>query len=102
MHEISDTLIAFLYALLQIVTPSTFLLSAQSLREISLTLKTLQAGDTSVLVTAVDTENSQPVKVWMVCGNTQEPTVTKAFQITLPTGGAKPITKVMSVISLHD
>jgi hypothetical protein len=30
----------------------------------------------------------------MVCGNTLEPTITKAFQITLPTGETKPITKV--------
>ena len=79
---------------LQIVTPSTFLLNAHSLREVSLSLKTLRSGDVSVLVTAVDTDSKQLVKAWMVSGGAQEPTVTKAFQITLPTGGSKPITKV--------
>ena len=82
--------------LIQVVTPSMFLLNTQSLTEACLSIKSLRPGAMSVLVTAVDSDSYQIVKAWMVCGNAQEPTVTKAFQITLPIGGKKPITKVSS------
>lgn len=84
---------------MQVVNPSPFLLNARSLTEISLSLKSLQSGPVSVIVTAVDIDRQRVVKAWMVCGNTLEPTVTKAFQITLPIGGRKPITKVIG--NLH-
>ena len=85
-----------LHHVLQVVTPSSFLLNTQSLSEVTLSLKSLQPGAISVIITAVDMDSQQVIKAWMVCGNTLEPTITKAFQITLPTGGTKPITKVMS------
>ena len=84
----------YVHCALQVVTPSSFLLNTQSLSEVTLSLKTLQSGSLSVIITAVDMDSQQMIKAWMVCGNTLEPTITKAFQITLPTGGTKPITKV--------
>ena len=85
---------------LQVVTPSSFLLNTQSLSEVTLSLKSLQPGSLSVIITAVDMDSQQKIKAWMVCGNTLEPTITKAFQITLPTGGTKPITKVSTKLVL--
>ena len=85
---------------LQVVTPSSFLLNTQSLSEVTLSLKSLQPGSLSVIITAVDMDSQQKIKAWMVCGNTLEPTITKAFQITLPTGGIKPITKVSTKLVL--
>jgi hypothetical protein len=46
-----------------------------------------------VMAVDMDMDSQQVIKAWMVCGNTLEPIITKAFQITLPTGGTKPITK---------
>lgn len=82
-------------SILQVVSPAMFLLNTQSLTEVPLSLKSLQSGAMSVVVTAVDTDCHQIVKTWMICGNTLEPTITRAFQISLPSGGTKAITKVM-------
>ena len=84
---------------IQVVSPSMFLLNTQSLTEVSLSLKSLQSGAMSVVVTAVDTDCHHIVKTWMICGNTLEPTITRAFQITLPCGGTKTITKVIKQCS---
>ena len=87
---------------MQVVTPSAFLLNTQSLTEVPLSLKSFtRSGPVSVVITAVDTDSRQIVKAWMICGSALEPTITKAFQITLPIGGTEPITKVL-IITLLD
>lgn len=81
-------------AVLQVVCPSLFTLSSSSLNEIHLTLKTLSAVTSNVLVTVVDVDTKQLIDCWMICLSSQCPTVTRAFEIELPLGETKAIQKV--------
>ena len=53
-----------------------------------------QFGLFATLTWYTDIDCSQLVDAWLVCSTSQEPGVSRAFQITLPMGGNTPTQKV--------
>ena len=53
-----------------------------------------QFGTFATLTWYTDVDSRQVVDVWLVCSTSQEPGVSRAFQITLPVGGNTPTQKV--------
>ncbi len=78
----------------QILTPTPFLLSSQSLTEFPVTLHTLFPGTSTLLVSAVDVDNKMAVGQWLVVSESHLPSISRGFQISLPTGGGELMRKV--------
>lgn len=78
----------------QVIAPSPFLLSAYSLHELHLSLKTLSSEPNTVLVSAVGVDRRQLLGLWILVVTVQQPEVTRAFQISLPASSNKAIEKV--------
>lgn len=79
---------------MQVIAPSPFLLTAHSLHELHVSLKTLSLEPSTVLVSVVGQERKQLVGLWMLAVTVQEPEVTRAFQISLPAGDTRANEKV--------
>ena len=70
------------------------MLTAHSLHEIHLSLKTLSLEPSTVLVSVVNMERPHLVGLWMLAVTVQEPEITRAFQISLPLGSNSTNEKV--------
>ena len=84
----------------QALTPTPFLLSAQSLTEFPVTLRTLSPGKSTLLVSAVGVDGKTAVQRWMVCSESHPPPISRGFQISLPTGGGALIKKVHVTVTV--
>ncbi|XP_064400169.1 nephrocystin-4-like isoform X2 [Halichondria panicea] len=80
----------------RILTPTPFLLSSQSLTEFPVTLHTLFPGTSTLLVSAVDVDNKMAIGQWLVVSESHLPSISRGFQISLPTGGGELMRKTIS------
>ena len=78
---------------LQIQPKENFVLSANSMMEINLGVRPTFTGNRNMCVNVVDREMSQIVQQWMVCITSQEPNISRSFQIIIPTHQSRVTTK---------
>ncbi|EDO41800.1 predicted protein [Nematostella vectensis] len=75
---------------LQVRPSDPFMLMANGVHEISLSLTPLTSGGTRYMyVNVVDNEFHQLVRTWLVCATCQQPVISKAFELQLQVGGGK-------------
>ena len=72
------------------------MLAASSLQEVHVGVRPLQTGCKFLYINVVDIEYHQLIRSWLVCVSGRPPTVTKAFELTLPVGGGKGCNKRIS------
>ena len=78
---------------LQAQPKENFVLSANSMMEINFGVKPTFTGSRNMCVNVVDREMSQIIQQWMICINSQEPNISRSFQIVIPTDQSKITTK---------
>ena len=80
----------------QIQPKEQFVLSANSMMEINIGVKPTFIGKRNMCVNVVDREMSQIIQQWMICINSQEPNISRTFQIVIPTQQSQLTSKKIS------
>eukprot|EP00058_Branchiostoma_floridae_P028330 XP_002613821.1 hypothetical protein BRAFLDRAFT_119906 [Branchiostoma floridae] len=76
------------------VSPDTpFMLAANAVHEVNVGVRPLAVGSKFLYINVVDTEYHQLIRTWLICMQTTQPVISKAFDLQLPIGGGKGCNK---------
>ncbi|XP_078696197.1 nephrocystin-4-like isoform X1 [Branchiostoma floridae x Branchiostoma belcheri] len=76
------------------VSPDTpFMLAANAVHEVNVGVRPLSVGSKFLYINVVDTEYHQLIRTWLICVQTKEAVISKAFDLQLPIGGGKGCNK---------
>ncbi|KAM6240978.1 nephrocystin-4 [Porphyrio hochstetteri] len=76
------------------VDPSgAFLLPANGIQDLYVGVRPRRAGSRFIYLNLVDVESHQLVSSWLLCLACRQPLISKAFEISLPTGGGRGCNK---------
>ncbi|XP_038677694.1 nephrocystin-4 isoform X3 [Scyliorhinus canicula] len=78
---------------LQTVPSDVFLLPPHTVKDLHISLRPQREGDRSIYLNVVDVDFRQLLASWLICLNCQQPSICKAFEITIPVGEGKGINK---------
>ncbi|XP_066296453.1 nephrocystin-4-like isoform X4 [Branchiostoma lanceolatum] len=76
------------------VSPDTpFMLAANAVHEVNVGVRPLSLGSKFLYINVVDTEYHQLIRTWLICMQTTQAVISKAFDLQLPIGGGKGCNK---------
>ncbi|NXG46759.1 NPHP4 protein, partial [Psilopogon haemacephalus] len=73
---------------LQVDPDGAFLLPANAVQELHLSVRPRRAGSRFLYLNLVDVESHQLVSSWLLCLSCRQPLISKVFEISLPVGGS--------------
>ncbi|XP_043355987.1 nephrocystin-4 isoform X5 [Dermochelys coriacea] len=74
---------------LKVDPKGVFILPPNGVQDLHIGVRPQKAGSRFVYLNLVDVEYHQLVSSWLVCVSCRQPVISKAFEITLPSGGGK-------------
>ncbi|XP_072334584.1 nephrocystin-4 isoform X3 [Scyliorhinus torazame] len=81
---------------LQTVPSDVFLLPPHTVKDLHISLRPQKEGDRSIYLNVVDVDFRQLLASWLICLTCQQPSICKAFEISIPVGEGKGINKRIS------
>ncbi|NWR65800.1 NPHP4 protein, partial [Bucorvus abyssinicus] len=78
---------------LEVDPAGDFLLPANGIQDLSIGVRPRRAGSRFLYLNLVDVESHQLVSSWLLCLSCRQPLISKAFEISLPTGGGRGCNK---------
>ncbi|GCB63320.1 hypothetical protein scyTo_0007375, partial [Scyliorhinus torazame] len=78
------------------VPSDVFLLPPHTVKDLHISLRPQKEGDRSIYLNVVDVDFRQLLASWLICLTCQQPSICKAFEISIPVGEGKGINKRIS------